>query len=117
MNQTNPESKGYILRCHCSDVREHAIHISQYNTGDDTDDSTLGICTINLSMEIRNPWYKRVWIGLKYMFGYTDHMHYMDTIVDVEVLKEVVSKLDDHRTEEQKITAKEDRNWIKFEVL
>ncbi|AMM43933.1 virion structural protein [Pectobacterium phage vB_PcaM_CBB] len=117
MDKTTNTSKSFIIRCHCSDAREHAIHICQYNTGDDTDDSEIGLCTINLSMEIRNPWYKRVWIGLKYMFGYTDHMHYMDTMVDVDVLKEVVSKLDDNRTEEQKAAAKEQREWNKFEVL
>lgn len=117
MIQTNPKSKSFILRCHCSDAREHSIHISQYNTGSEADDSEIGLCTINLSMEIRNPWYKRVWIGLKYMFGYTDHMHYMDTMVDVEVLKDVVSKLEDNRTEAQKEEDKERREWNEFEVL
>ena len=117
MTKNNNPSKGFILRCHCSDVREHSVHIHQWNTGDDTDDSEIGMCSINLSMEIRNPWYKRAWIGLKYAFGFTDHMHYMETMVDVQVLKDVVEKLDDNRTEGQKASAKEQRDWTKYEVL
>lgn len=117
MTQEIRKSKSFILRCHCSDLREHSVHINQWNTGDLSDDSEVGLCSINLTMEIRNPWYKRVWIGLKYMFGYTDHMHYMDTMIDVEVLKEVVSKLEDNRTEEQKAEANENRNWTEVEVL
>lgn len=117
MPQEIRKSKSFIVRCHCSDVREHSIHINQWNTGDDSDDSEIGLCSINLTMEIRQRWYKRIWTGIKYMFGYTDHMHYMETMVDVEVLKEVVSKLDDNRTEGQKAEAKEQRSWTEFEVL
>lgn len=111
------ESKAFIVRCHCGDAREHSIHIHQWNTGDASDDSEIGMCSINLSMDIRIPWYKRVWVGLKYMFGYTDHMHYMDTMVDVDVLKDVVSSLDDNRTDSQKAEAKSQRSWTNFEVL
>lgn len=111
------ESKVIIVRCHCGDVREHSIHIGQYNTGDKHDDKHLGICNINLCMEIRQAWYKRVWTGIKYMFGYTDHMHYMETMVDVEVLKDAVNRLEDTRTPEQKESAKEQRNWTHYEVL
>jgi len=110
------QSKGFIIRCECGDAREHAVHIHQWNTGDASDDSEIGHCSINLSMEIRNPWYKRAWIGLKYAFGYTDHMHYMDSIIDVAVLKDVVSRLEDNRTDAQKAASKEQRNWTEYEV-
>ena len=117
MAQKVQTSKGFILRCHCSDAREHSIHVHQWNSGDKSDDSEIGMCSINLTMEIRQRWYKRIWTSIKYMFGYTDHMHYMETMVDVEVLKELVSKLEDNRTDGQKAEAKEQRNWTKFEIL
>lgn len=110
------KSKGYIIRCECGEIREHSVHIHQWNTGDSSDDSEIGHCSINLSMEIRNPWYKRAWIGLKYAFGYTNHMHYMDAIIDVQQLKDVVSRLEDNRTDAQKQAAKEQRNWTEYEV-
>jgi hypothetical protein len=114
---SNNESKEIIIRCHCGDVREHSIHIAQYNSGDTNDDKHLGICNINMCLEIRQKWYKRIWTGIKYMFGYTNHMHYMDTMVDVEVLKDAVSRLEDTRTDEQKASSKEQRTWTHYEVL
>ncbi|AQW88892.1 putative structural protein [Erwinia phage pEa_SNUABM_50] len=111
------KNKEFILRCECHELREHSIHVAQYNTGDEYDDANIGQCLMNMSMEIRLPWYKRVWVGIKYMFGSTDHVHFMDTMVDVEVLKDLVQKLDDNRTDEQKAAAKESRDWSKFEIL
>lgn len=111
------ENKEIIIRCHCGDIREHSIHIAQYNSGDQYDDKHLGMCIINTCMEIRQVWYKRVWTGIKYIFGYTDHMHYMDTMVDVEVLKDVVNRLEDTRTPEQKESDFNHRNNTNYEVL
>lgn len=111
------KNKEFILRCDCHDMREHSIHIAQYNTGDFADDANLGVCVMNMSMEIRLPWYKRIIVGVKYMFGFTDYMNYMDTMVDVEVLKELVNKLDDNRTPEQKEAAKAARHVSEFEVM
>ncbi|SOK58644.1 hypothetical protein [Yersinia phage fHe-Yen9-04] len=111
------KNKEFIIRCDCRDHREHSIHIGQYNSGDQYDDANLGQCLINMSLEIRLPWYKRVLVGLKYMFGYTNHLHYIDTIVDVEVLKNVVQKLDDNRTDEQKLISAQDRQDTTFEIL
>lgn len=111
------KNKEFIIRCDCREMREHSIHVAQYNMGSEYDDANIGQCVINMSMESYLPWYKRVWVGFKYMFNSTDHLQFIDTVVDVEVLKELVQQLDDNRTDEQKSIAKETRSSTEFVVL
>lgn len=106
------DSKEFIVRCSCGDKSDHVIHIAQYDLGEEHGDDRLGTCIISARLDPRKRWYERVWVGIKYMFGVNQYQ-YMDSMIDVDILKEVVLQLDDKRTDEDKQLARESRSEVK----
>lgn len=102
------KDKEVIVRCSCGDRTDHVIMIGQYDIGEENGDDKLGVCQVSLTLDVRLRWYERVVAGLKYMFGKQNYM-YMDTMVDVDILKEVVLELKDTRTDEEKEQARNSR--------
>lgn len=105
----NKDSREYIVCCTCGDKSDHVIHFAQYDLTDDFSDANMGVCVISTRLDPYRPWYKRLWVGIKYICGY-DQYQYIDTHVDVQVLKEVLSKMEDNRTEEQIEKASEEHS-------
>lgn len=105
-------SQEFIVTCECGDSTDHVVHIAQWDFGTDYSDANLGQCLISTRLDPRAYWYKRVWIALKYIFNVGAYQ-YMDTTVDVQVLKDVVNQLQDTRTDEQKEKARLDKRKIK----
>lgn len=102
------KDKEVIVRCTCGDRTDHVIMIGQYDMGEEHGDDKLGQCLVSLTLDVRLGWFDRVKAALKYVFGRQNYM-YMDTMVDVDILKEVVLELKDTRTEEEKDKARENR--------
>ena len=100
------ESKEWIVRCHCHDKSDHVIHIAQYDLTDEHGDDKMGQCVITTRLDPRAGLFKRAWIALKYMFGVGCYQ-YVETIIDVDILKEVVLQLEEKRTDDEK---KDDRS-------
>lgn len=107
------DSIEYILRCDCGDTVDHCIYIAQHDLSDDTfSDSSTGQCTISTRLNPFLPWYKRIWRAVLYVFG-TSEYQYVETMIDVDILKQVVLELKDTRTEEEKHAAREKRSEVK----
>ncbi|AFA44455.1 hypothetical protein [Klebsiella phage phiKp_21] len=106
------DSLEFILRCDCGEKSDHVIHIAQYDLDEEYGDNKLGTCLISARLEPCKTWYERVWIGIKYIFGYNSYQ-YMDTMVDVDILREVVQQLKDERSEEDKKASREKRSEVK----
>ena len=105
------QSHEFIVTCECGDSTDHVVHIAQWDYDSEYSDANLGQCLISTRLDPRAFWYKRVWIALKYIFNKGAYQ-YMDTTVDVQVLKDVVNQLQDTRTEEQKEQARLDKRKI-----
>lgn len=108
------DSKEFIIRCNCGDKSDHVVHIAQYDLTSDFSDAKMGTCLISTRLDPYRPWYKRLWVGIKYICGYNQYQ-YIDTHVDVQILKDVVAQLGDTRTLEEKDEASTGRS--KIEVL
>lgn len=92
--------KHLVLGCKCT-LREHEIHFQQ-----DEDNIKDGECVIYSTLNAYMPWYKRVALAVRYIFGIDTHScHYDETLVDIAVLKHAVSLLEDSRpgTDEEKL--------------
>lgn len=88
------------LHCLCGDKSEHVFHFAQYDLDKDYSDANMGQCTVSTRLNPYLSWYKRVYFGIRYMFGRTD-FHYVESVVDVKTLKEVVQLLEDNRSTER----------------
>jgi len=55
-----------LLRCECYDV-SHIVSLGYFDDDDDKDG--FGI---TVAFKMSHPWYKRLWVGLKYIFGQRD---------------------------------------------
>lgn len=108
----NKNSLEFILRCDCGDKTDHVIHISQYDFNEIYGDDKLGTCVISTRLDPYKPWYERIWVGLKYMLGFNQYQ-YIDTMVDVDILREVVAQLKDNRTDDDKQLARKNRSEVK----
>lgn len=64
-----PEENFYV-QCVCHSP-EHTLQFKYYP---DNDDPFLGVYVLLLPA----PWYRRLWQGLKYIFGYTSVYGYFD---------------------------------------
>lgn len=69
----------HCLKCHCGDDREHLITFKFYDQDKDWNDFVIANAALNHYL----PWYKRVPIALKYLFGIDNtHCHYVESIYD-----------------------------------
>lgn len=109
---TKEVKKEFIVRCNCGDVNDHCIHIAQYDLTTEYGDDKLGQCVISTRLDPCKNWYKRVWTAMKYIFG-VGHYQYIDTVVDVDILKEVVLQLEDERSDAEKESARPDHSHVK----
>lgn len=100
----------YFIQCECKS-QEHMISVMQFNGDHIADDNKLGHCVVSMSMNHYLPWYKRMWVGFKYVIGFTE-IHYTETIVDVRKLKKIVSELQDERPEANNLDAVIDKETV-----
>lgn len=109
------DDKSFHILCECRSP-EHMITVSQYNDGDEHDDAHLGHCVIQTSMNHYLPWYRRIWVAMKYVFK-AEYNNYTETIVDIEKLRIITSELYDLRPEDKRPTKESIQRKHSIEVL
>ena len=78
--------------CMCTSA-EHCLHIRYFDDEKEVDDHQLYI-VVYLQ---KTKWYKRIWRGLKYIFGYRSRYgDFTEIIYDVEKVKELKKFFNDY---------------------
>lgn len=81
---TDIDPDGFILQCSC----HHHEHKIMFHYMEDIDEWSV---LFNLE---RPKWYKRIWIGIKYIFGYgSKYGDYGEVLLRQEDVKYLVKKL------------------------
>ena len=81
--------KKYI-DCTCEDIS----HTLRYKFFDDETEECLHLLYIDVYLD-RTKWYKRIWRGLKYIFGHRSiYGDFTEIIYDMEKVKELKTFLD-----------------------
>lgn len=82
------------LSCDCYN-KEHMVYLAQDNSSEvGSRDQDHGTCYIYTNMNHYLPWYKRVLVGMKYIFGIDNtFVHYTECVTKVSDLKSAIKKL------------------------
>lgn len=80
------------IDCNCSAV-EHTLRFLYFDDDTDIRDHDLYI-DVYL---VKNKWYKRIWLGIKYIFGYqSKYGNFTEIIYDAEKVKELKAFLGEY---------------------
>jgi hypothetical protein len=79
-----------VTRCHCGDDKDHLIDYKFFG-----DEWTDMIC-VGAAMNHYLPWYKRMGIAFKYLFGIDNtYCHYVESLYDKETAVKLRDWLND----------------------
>lgn len=81
-----------IIDCYCSSA-EHCLHLMYF---DDEKNSCNHLLYIEVYLQ-KQKWYKRIWRGIKYIFGYKSRYgDFTEILYDVEKVEELKKFLNDY---------------------
>lgn len=72
---TNKNVEEFFV-CECSDITHQMLYTDFPNA-----DGSYDVAYLEIHMAQSEPWYKRIWIAIKYVFGYRTKYGHWDTIL------------------------------------
>lgn len=86
-NWTPEERPVEYLECICCDVN-HVTQFAWWRDETDDDDPYWDELSIETQLNPRHSWYKRIWLALKYIFGYQcRYGHWSEATLQVDEVK------------------------------
>ena len=78
------------IECSCQDS-QHVTRFSWWRWENDLNDTYWDELCIETQLNLVYPWYKRVWLGIKYIFGYQcKYGHWYEATFQKEEVKKLI---------------------------